>query len=657
MLSESKKKELTLMANAIRSLTIDSVEKANSGHPGMPLGIADVATVLFNFFLKFDSESPKWPDRDRFILSAGHGSMLLYALSYLVGYKDCTLNQLKKFRQLGSKTAGHPEYGLLKCVETTTGPLGQGLANAVGMALSESLLNATYGKSIINHKTFVIVGDGCLMEGISQESVSIAGHLKLKNLIVIFDNNGVSIDGPTSLTSSENHKLRFKSCGWDIIEIDGHNFDQIFRAFEKANKNLKPTFISCKTTIGFGSPNKSGKSSSHGSPLGLEEAYATRNNLNILKWKNFKLPKNVLKLWEKCSIKGKKQKIIWDNRLRKSSKKNNFLKQIKPFRYSRNKISTNFLKKILEEKKSEATRKSSQNSIEILSQSIKNFLGGSADLTESNLTKVKTSKITGEKKNYIHYGIREHLMAASMNGISLHGGFIPYGGTFLIFSDYCKNAIRLSALMKQQVIYVFTHDSIGLGEDGPTHQPVEQLVGLRAIPNLLVLRPCDSIETFECWEIALSNNNKPSCLILSRQELPLIRKTIKTNEAQKGAYFIEENKNSKLTLFASGSEVSLALKVNLLLKKKKINSNLVSIPSIELFESQNQIYKNKILGKNLRVFIEAGASMNWYKFKEKNDIIIGIDTFGESGKGNDVLKHFGFDENLILNKILEKIYK
>ena len=655
MLSKSKKKELTLMANAIRSLTIDSVEKANSGHPGMPLGIADVATVLFNFFLKFDPEYPKWPDRDRFILSAGHGSMLLYAVSYLVGYKDSTLNQLKKFRQLGSKTAGHPEYGLLRCIETTTGPLGQGLANAVGMALSESLLNSIYGKSIVNHKTYVIVGDGCLMEGISQESISIAGHLKLKNLIVIFDNNGVSIDGPTSLTSSENHILRFKSCGWDTIEIDGHNFDEIFKAFEKAKKNIKPTFISCKTTIGFGSPNKSGKSSSHGSPLGLDEANATRNNLNILEWKNFKLPEKVLHLWGKCSKKGNRERINWYNRLSKNPKKETFLKQLKPFRYFRNKISTNYLKKILEEKKPEATRKSSQNSIAILSQSIKNFLGGSADLTESNLTKVKTSKVSGKKINYIHYGIREHLMAAAMNGISLHGGFIPYGGTFLIFSDYCKNAIRLSALMKQQVIYVFTHDSIGLGEDGPTHQPVEQLVGLRAIPNLLVLRPCDSIETFECWELALINNDKPSCLILSRQGLPLIRNDFKTNKCQKGAYFIKENKNSKITLFASGSELSLALKIYQLLKKKKINSNLVSIPSIELFESQSQFYKNKILGKNPRVFIEASTSMNWYKFKEKNDIIIGIDTFGESGKGNDVLRHFGFDENLILNKILKKI--
>ncbi len=655
MFSKSKKKELTLMANAIRSLTIDSVEKANSGHPGMPLGIADVATVLFSFFLKFDPEYPKWPDRDRFILSAGHGSMLLYALSYLVGYKDSSLNQLKKFRQLGSKTAGHPEYGLLKCIETTTGPLGQGLANAVGMALSESLLNSIYGKSIVNHKTYVIVGDGCLMEGISQESISIAGHLKLKNLIVIFDNNGISIDGPTSLASSENHMLRFKSCGWDTIEIDGHNFDEIFNAFNKAKKNLKPTFISCKTTIGFGSPNKSGKSSSHGSPLGQDEAIATRNNLNILEWKNFKLPKKVLNLWAKCSKKGNRERINWDNRLNKSKKKNIFLRQIKPLRYLRNKISKDYLRKILEEKKPEATRKSSQNSIEILSQSIKNFLGGSADLTESNLTKVKASKVSGKKINYIHYGIREHLMAAAMNGISLHGGFIPYGGTFLIFSDYCKNAIRLSALMKQQVIYVFTHDSIGLGEDGPTHQPVEQLVGLRAIPNLLVLRPCDSIETFECWELALINNDKPSCLILSRQGLPLIRNDIKTNECKKGGYFIEENKNSKLTLFASGSEVSLALKVYQLLKKKKILSNLVSMPSIELFESQSQLYKNKILGKNPRVFIEAGASMNWYKFKEKNDIIIGIDTFGESGKGNEVMKHFGFDENLILNKILDKI--
>ncbi len=655
MLNKDQKKELMLMANSIRSLTIDSIEKANSGHPGMPLGLADVATVLFNYFLKFDPNFPRWPDRDRFVLSAGHGSMLLYSLSYLVGYKDTTLNQLKKFRQLGSKTAGHPEYGLLDCVETTTGPLGQGLANSVGMALSEKLLSTMYGKTIVNHKTYVVVGDGCLMEGISQESISLAGHHKLKNLIVIFDNNGVSIDGPTSLTTSENHVKRFESCNWETIEIDGHNFDQIFAAFDKANKNLLPTLISCKTTIGFGSPNKSGQSSCHGSPLGPVEAEETRNNLDIKEWENFKIPGSILELWKKSTKRGNLARIAWDKRLHKSRHKKIFLKQLKHIKYSRNKISQNFLNNILKDRKSEATRKSSQNSIEILSKSVPNFLGGSADLTESNLTKVQKSQVSGKKINYIHYGIREHLMAASMNGISLHGGFIPYGGTFLIFSDYCKNSIRLSALMNQQVIYVFTHDSIGLGEDGPTHQPIEQLSGLRAIPNLLVLRPCDAIETFECWEIALKSYAKPSCLVLSRQSLPLLRKSATNNKSERGAYFVNRNSDSKLTIFASGSEVNLGSDVCKLLSQKGIKSNLVSVPSIELFDSQTTNYKEKILGNKLRVFIEAGVTTNWYKYKEKNDIIIGIDCFGESGKGEDVLKYFGFDKNIILKNILKKI--
>ena len=657
MLNKNQKKELILMANSIRSLTIDSVERANSGHPGMPLGIADVATVLFRYFLKFDPNFPRWPDRDRFVLSAGHGSMLLYSLSYLVGYKDTSINQLKKFRQLGSKTAGHPEYGLLDCVETTTGPLGQGLANSVGMALSEKLLSTMYGKTIVNHKTYVVVGDGCLMEGISQESISLAGHHKLKNLVVIFDNNGVSIDGPTSLTTSENHVKRFESCNWETIEIDGHDFDQIFGAFEQANKNLRPTLISCKTTIGFGSPNKSGKSLCHGSPLGQVEAGETRNKLNIKEWENFKIPKSILKLWKKSTKRGSSARLAWDKRLSKSRYKKKFLERLKNIKYSRNIISKNFLNNILKEGKSEATRKSSQNSIEILSESVPNLLGGSADLTESNLTKVKKSQISGKKINYIHYGIREHLMAASMNGISLHKGFIPYGGTFLIFSDYCKNSIRLSALMNQQVIYVFTHDSIGLGEDGPTHQPIEQLAGLRAIPNLLVLRPCDAIETFECWEIALKNYAKPSCLVLSRQSLPLLRTSVINNKSEKGAYFLNQNKDCELTIFASGSEVNLGSDVCKLLSKKGIKSNLVSVPSIELFDTQNKSYKEKILGDKLRIFIEAGVSTNWYKYKEKNDIIFGIDCFGESGKGEDVLKYFGFDKNIILNSILRKFSK
>ena len=647
---------LMQMSNSIRSLTIDSIERANSGHPGMPLGMSDIATVLFKYFLKFDPNFPKWPDRDRFILSAGHGSMLLYSLSYLLGYKDSSLKELKNFRQLGSKTAGHPEYGLLDSVETTTGPLGQGLANAVGMAISEKLLSKKFGKSLVSHKTYTIVGDGCLMEGISHEAISLAGHLKLKNLIVIFDNNGISIDGPTSLTSSEDHMKRFESCGWNTIDINGHNFNEIYNALNRTKTSVKPTLISCKTTIGFGSPNKSGKAMCHGSPLGLNEATKTREYLNILDWQNFNIPKKILEHWREISKKGHKSRLNWLRRLENSNLKKDFLGQIYSKKYSRKKTSIAFLKKIIEGKKNEATRKSSQKCIEYLSKYVNNFLGGSADLSESNLTKVKSSKTFGKKTNYIHYGVREHLMAASMNGISLHGGFIPYGGTFLIFSDYCKNSIRLSALMKQGVIYVFTHDSVGLGEDGPTHQPVEQLAGLRAIPNILVLRPCDAIETFECWEIAIMNNKRPTCLILSRQGLPLLRNDIDENKAKMGAYIIEKSKKStSVTLLASGSEVSLAKKVKNLLNNEGIGANLISFPSIELFDEQSKEYQKKILGKGPRVFIEASSSMNWYKYKEKNDIIVSIDSFGESGKGEQVFKHFGFDENLIFKKIIRNL--
>lgn len=635
------KEKLKIMSNAIRALSIDAIEKANSGHPGLPLGMADVATVLFSKFLKFDPSKPEWLDRDRFVLSAGHGSMLLYALSYLVGYKDCSLNQLRNFRQLGSKTAGHPEFGLLKSIETTTGPLGQGLANAVGMAISEKVLNQKYG-NIFNHKTWVVAGDGCLMEGISQEAISMAGHLKLKNLIVFFDDNKISIDGPTNLTCSDNQKERFEASNWHTIEINGHSFKEIEKGINEALKSSKPSLIICRTIIGFGSPNKSGKETVHGAPLGAEELKLTKKRLDW-PYKSFFIPNMIIKNWRKIGINGKKKRLNWEKKYNSSKHFLEIKKQFKKRKVTRDNDSISFLSNILKNKKDEATRKSSLNSLEFFSSKIENFMGGSADLTGSNLTKTKNSR-TNKNINYIHYGVREHLMAAAMNGIAVHGGFIPYGGTFLVFSDYCKNAIRLSAMMKQQVIYVFTHDSIGLGEDGPTHQPIEHLVALRSIPGLTVLRPSDAIETFEAWEIALNNFSGPSAIILSRQNLPLIRNNFKNNESIKGGYLIKSNANSKFTIISTGSEVSLGLEVlNHIKQKFNIDSNLVSMPSLELFDNQNKNYQKKILGNKPKIVIEAGSGYSWYKYLEQKDLIVSIDKFGESGKAKDLYNYFGFN--------------
>lgn len=647
---------LSEMANAIRTLSIDAIQKANSGHPGLPLGLADVATVLFKYYLKFDVNNPKWPNRDRFILSAGHGSMLLYALSYLTGYRDTNLKQIKDFRKLGSKTAGHPEYGLLDCVETTTGPLGQGLANAVGMAISEKVLNQKFGSSIIDHKTWVVVGDGCLMEGISQEAISIAGHMNLNKLIVLFDDNGISIDGVTSLTTSDNQLERFKACNWNAISIDGHNYDQIYSALKASQKSNKPTLIACKTIIGYGSPNKSGKSVCHGAPLGEEEVKRTKDFLNC-KNKSFFVPNNILNLWRKIGNRNKKIYAKWKARVNNSKYGKDFLRQIKKSVYKRKPNVNSFLKNIIINATQEATRKSSQNALELLFNNSNNLLGGSADLTGSNLTKVSHSKTKGKNTNYLYYGVREHIMAAAMNGISLHGAFIPYGGTFLIFSDYCKNSIRLSALMKQQVIYVFTHDSIGLGEDGPTHQPIEQLAGLRAIPNLRVLRPCDAIETFECWEIALMHKNSPTVLALSRQSVPLLRNDYKINKSVKGAYIIKKSKKPLIKIISTGSEVSLAVNVFKNLSKLKISSEIISMPSMELFEAQNEAYKRKVLGDEVKVIIEAASDFGWHKYINGNGKIFSVNSFGESGKGEDLYTHFGLNADVITKKIVEEFFR
>ena len=647
--------KLKSMANAIRCLAIDSIEQAKSGHPGMPLGFADVATVLFSYFLKFDPTSPKWINRDRFILSAGHGSMLLYALSYLLGYRDTTLNELKNFRVLGSKTAGHPEYGLLNIVETTTGPLGQGLANSVGMALAEKFLNKKFGNKFIDHHTFVAVGDGCLMEGISQESISLAGHQKLNKLIVLFDNNGISIDGPTSLTTSDDHLNRFKASGWEAIEIDGHNYSQIYSSISKAKKNKKPTLISCRTKIGFGSPNKEGSETSHGAPLGTQEALLTKKYLEC-DWPKFSIPNDIKDLWKEVSNKKKKDRVMWERNILKEKNKNSFLDYFRKKKYVRSINSKRFLRSIVKKQISEASRKSSQNSLNILSVNYKNLIGGSADLTGSNLTNLSNKITQGKNVNYIHYGVREHLMAGAMNGIALHGGFIPYGGTFLIFSDYCKNAIRLSAMMKLHLIYVFTHDSIGLGEDGPTHQPIEQLTNLRSIPHLNVFRPCDAIETFECWEIALSKKIT-SAIVLSRQNIPLIRDQFNNNLSAYGAYFIKKYSNYDITILATGSEVFLANKIHNILYKNKIRCNIVSVPCFELFEEQSDTYKLSILGNRPKVSLEAGSTQGWHKYLSHNDLVIGIDSFGESGKGEELFKHFGLDGSLICEKIIKKFFK
>ncbi len=646
------------LANCIRFLSIDAVQKANSGHPGMPMGMADVATVLFKKFLRFNPKNPDWLNRDRFVLSAGHGSMLLYSLLYLTGYKSISINNIKKFRQLNSICAGHPEYHPKTGIETTTGPLGQGISNAVGFAIAEEILKNKIGKDLINHKTYVLAGDGCLMEGISHEAMSLAGHLKLKNLVMLFDNNSISIDGPTSLAVSDNFKKRFEGYGWDYISINGHNEKEIFKALKKVQRAKKPTVISCKTKIGYGSPNKSGKASSHGSPLGADEIKLVRKGLN---WKSkpFEIPNQILKDWRKIGQKGEILEKKWSKIFkRKKIKFNQTLKN--NFTIALKKEKENAIK----QPKSLATRKCSEMTLSALTKEKNNLIGGSADLAGSNNTKTKNHKIikpgdfTGD---YIHYGVREHAMSGIMNGIALHSNLIPYGGTFLIFSDYCKPSIRLSALMKKRVIYVMTHDSIGLGEDGPTHQPIEQLSGLRAIPNLNVFRPADRIETIECWEHALKSSKTPSVLSLTRQNLNPVRKTYSNkNFCSLGAYeVLRTNKKISLTILASGSEVNLAIEASHKLAKDKIYSKVISMPCMELFELQSKSYKNKILEETkFKISIEAGSSDCWKKYVGDNGIIFGINEFGKSAPYKDIYKYFGLESTNIKNitkKFLKKI--
>ena len=643
------------LANAVRFLSIDAVQKANSGHPGMPMGMADVCTVLFRYFLKFNPQNPNWINRDRFVLSAGHGSMLLYSLLYLTGYKSVSLQDIKNFRQMDSICAGHPEYEKGTGIETTTGPLGQGIANAIGFAISEEILKARKGKNIFDHKTYVVAGDGCLMEGISHEAFSLAGHLQLKNLIVFFDNNSISIDGPTSLAVSDNYKKRIESYGWDYVNIDGHNEKQIFNAIKKAQHAKKPTVIACKTIIGFGSPNKSGKSSVHGSPLGEEEIQLVRKKLN---WGHqpFSIPSSILEAWRNIGKKGLQEEERWK---KKNKLKNNSLSNLKKL----SSIITKAKKNAAQNDKPIATRKSSEDILTLLTNGIPELVGGSADLAGSNNTKTKNQLAIQSgnfKGSYIHYGVREHAMAAIMNGIALHDNLIPYGGTFLIFSDYCKPAIRLSALMKQRVIYVMTHDSIGLGEDGPTHQPIEQLAGLRAIPNLNVFRPADTTETIECWQLAIEQKNTPSVLSLTRQNLtPIRKKYIKENKCSYGAYEVFRTNNKiHLTILASGSEVEIAIEASKKLQQEKIYSKVISVPCQELFELQNKKYKQKILGETkIRISLEAASTLGWKKLTGNEGMEIGINSFGKSAPYKKIYEHFQITSNNVIQQAKKLIKK
>ena len=653
------------LSNAIRFLSIDAVQKANSGHPGMPMGMADVATVLFKYYLQFNPKNPSWINRDRFILSAGHGSMLLYSLLYLTGYKKIKLDDIKNFRQLNSICAGHPEYEKDSGIETTTGPLGQGLTNSVGMAIAQEVLKKKFGSDLINNKTYVVASDGDLMEGISHEAMSLAGHLNLKNLIVFFDNNKISIDGPTSLSVSDNYKKRFESYGWSFQEINGHNYKQIFNAIKKAAKSKKPSIISCKTIIGFGSPNKSGKASSHGSPLGDDEIKLVRKKL---KWKHepFEIPEELMDSWREIGGKGEKLEEKWNNIL---GKKNTKIKE----EYERlikgelpvdlDKILGDEKLKFFQTKPKMATRQCSSSVINSISDALPELIGGSADLSGSNNTKTEGSKVITSKNfsgNYIHYGVREHAMAGVMNGLALYGCLIPFGGTFLIFSDYLKPSMRLSALMKLRVIYIFSHDSIGLGEDGPTHQPIEQLEHLRAIPNLNVFRPADINETLECWEIALKSKSNPSAIALSRQKLPYVSEhSAGENMCSKGAYVLKKTSdNADISLIASGSEVEIALEAQEKLKGLSINSKVISVPCYDLFQNQTENYKDKILGKDtLKISIEASSQSGWKSLVGKDGVTLGLSTFGKSAPYKDIYKLFNLTSDEIVKIAKAKVKK
>ncbi len=648
------------MAGAITALSMDAVQKANSGHPGMPMGMADVATVLFSKFLKFNPTDPNWADRDRFILSAGHGSMLIYSLLHLTGYKAMTMEQIKNFRQLGSITAGHPEYGHVPGVETTTGPLGQGIANAVGFALAERHLNVRYGDDIVNHYTYVISGDGCLMEGISQEAISLAGHLKLNKLILLWDNNNITIDGKVELSDSTDQAARFKSAGWLVIKVDGHDPRKIANALRRAKKSDKPTLISCKTIIGKGAPNIGGTSKAHGAPLGDKEIAAVRKAID---WPHdpFEVPEDVYKMWKRPGRKGRAAQKAWTACLESSPKAHDFMRamtgELNPgWKEAMQAYKDNLLK----DPPKQATRVSSGNALKPLTESLTDMISGSADLEGSNKTKTPATSSEIQADNYggryINYGIREHGMAAAMNGMALHGGIIPYSGTFLVFADYCRPSIRLSALMGVRVIYVMTHDSIGVGEDGPTHQPVEHVASLRAIPNLYVFRPADAIETAECWELSVERNDGPSLHALTRQGLPPVRTEASQNMCARGGYVLKAGAGADdIVLLASGSEVHLAVLAHKALAAQGISARVVSVPCMELFFDQGEQYIRSVIGKNLpKIAIEAGIRQGWDsligRIDDSKGGFIGMSSFGASAPGNDLFNHFGITSAAIVAK-------
>jgi transketolase len=643
------------LANAIRFLAIDAVEKAKSGHPGMPMGMADVATVLFSRFLKFDAADPTWPDRDRFVLSAGHGSMLLYALLYLTGYEGVTAEQLRAFRQWGSKTPGHPEYGHTPGVETTTGPLGQGIATAVGMALAERLLNARFGREFVDHYTYVIAGDGCLMEGIRHEAISLAGHLRLGRLIVLFDDNEISIDGATSLSCSDDQLARFKAAGWSACRIDGHDPEAIATAIERARNQDRPSLIACRTVIGFGAPNRQGSEKAHGTPLGADEVEKTRVALG---WPHqpFVIPGDVLAQWRKIGARGQTARRDWIERTRRlntapRSAFHDGLNRRMPCGYqaAMDQLRTRFGT----ERPNIATRQASQLVIDAIAEALPNLLGGSADLTHSNLTRAKTQRAVRHDAyagNYLHYGVREHAMAAAMNGIALHGGFIPYGGTFLTFADYSRPAIRLAALMRIRVIHVMTHDSIGLGEDGPTHQPVEHLASLRAIPNLLVFRPADAVETAEAWDCALQTETSPSVLCLSRQALPTFRDARgDANCVASGAYVVVEPEGGRdVTLIGTGSEVSIAIEAAKLLAADHIRAAVVSAPCFDLFGRQSAEYRAAVLGSAPKIGVEAAVEGDWARWLGDAGEFVGMTGFGASAPAETLYREFGITAGAVV---------
>jgi transketolase len=650
------------MANAIRALAMDAVEQAKSGHPGLPMGAADIATVLFTRFLKFDPADPGWPDRDRFVLSAGHGSMLVYALLHLLGYEAMTIEEIKRFRQLGSLTPGHPENFITPGVETTTGPLGQGLGNAVGMAIAEAHLAAIYGADIVDHRTYVLASDGDLMEGISHEAIALAGHLKLRKLIVLFDDNSVSIDGPLSLADSVDQVKRFEAAGWNVSRIDGHDPDAIAAALERAQTSDRPSMIACRTTIGFGAPTKAGKASSHGSPLGADEIKGAREKLG---WSDppFQVPNDVLMQWRAAGERGKSVRAAWGQRLANVAARAEFERRIAgelPADQLTAAVRT-VKERLAAEPKEIATRVASEHALEALIVAVPAMIGGSADLTGSNNTKTKAMPVLSSSDyagRFIHYGIREHGMAAAMNGMALHGGVIPYSGTFLVFSDYCRPAIRLAALMGERVIHVMTHDSIGLGEDGPTHQPVEHLAALRAIPNLLVFRPCDTVETVECWQLALETRKRPSVLALTRQNLPQLRRKFDaSNRCAAGAYeIVPADGRAQVSLFASGSEVAIAVEARKLLSDQGVLARVVSVPCFELLLEASSDARQAVIGSApVRVAVEAGVRQGWDAIIGSDAGFVGMTTFGASAPYKELYQSFGITAQAVAQAALRRL--